>query len=88
MKVERNSRGRDTIPKDPDDPIHSRYNGFPCTDSTVTLRIDSQHDGMCESPVAPREKATDPYVISTGSLPVLLPPERKADLFVTTLNED
>ena len=29
LKVERNSRGRDTIPKDPDDPIHSRYNGFP-----------------------------------------------------------
>ena len=87
MKVERNSRDHATIPKDSDVPIHSRYNGFPCTDSTVTLRIDSQHDGMCESPVAPREKATDPYVNSTGSLTLLLKLERKADLHVSTQNK-
>ena len=35
VKLERNSRGRATIPKDPDVPIHSRYTWFPCTDSTV-----------------------------------------------------
>ena len=61
MKVEKNSRGRATIPKNPDVPTHSRYTCFPCTDSTVTLRIDSKHDGRCDSPVAPREKATDPF---------------------------
>ena len=35
FKLERNSRGNATIPKDPDVPIHSRYTWFPCTDSTV-----------------------------------------------------
>ena len=31
-------------------------------------RIDSKHEGRCDSPVAPREKASNPYVKSTGSL--------------------
>ena len=26
-----------------------------------TARTDSKHDGMCDSPVMLREKATDPY---------------------------
>ena len=53
LKVERKSRDRATIPKDPDVPTHSRFTGFPCTDYSVTLSIDSKHDGMCDSPVAP-----------------------------------
>ena len=77
LKVEKNSRGRATIPKNPDVPTHSRYTCFPCTDSTVTLRIDSKHDGRCDSPVAPREKATDPYVNPTGSLTLLFQLERQ-----------
>ena len=76
-----------TIPKDPDVPIHSRYIWFPCTDSTVTPSIDSKHDGTCDSPVAPWEKPTDPYVNSTGSLTLLLQLERKADLHVSTGDE-
>ena len=68
LKLERNSRGHVKIPTDPDVPIHSRCNGFPCTNSTVNPSIDSKHDGKCESPVSPREKATDPYGNSTGSL--------------------
>ena len=39
---------------------------------------------MCDSPVAPREKATDPYVKLTGRLELLLQLERKADLHVST----
>ena len=71
MIVERNSRCRATIRKDPDVPIYSRYTVFPSTDSTVTPRIDSKHNGRCDSAVAPREKATYPYVNSKGSLTVL-----------------
>ena len=71
MKVERNSRCRTIIPKDTNVPIHSRYTGFPSTDSTVTPRIDSKHNSSCDSAVAPREKATYPYVNSKGSLTVL-----------------
>ena len=68
VETQEDLQGRTTIPEDPSVPIHSRYTRFPCTDSTVTLRIDSKHDGRCDSPVAPQEKATDPYVTSTGSL--------------------
>ena len=35
--------------KRPDVPNHSRYTCFPCTDSTVTTTIDSQHDCTCDS---------------------------------------
>ena len=49
LKVEMNSRGRATIPKDPHVPIHSRYTWFPCTDSTVTSSIDSQDSRTCDS---------------------------------------
>ena len=87
MKLERNSRGRATIPKNPDVPTHSRYTCFPCTDSTVTLRIDSKHDGRCDSPVAPREKATDPSANPTGSLTLLFQLERKADFHVSISDE-
>ena len=62
LKVERKSRDRATIPKDPDVPTHSRFTGFPCTDYSVTLSIDSKHDGTCDSIVTPRGKATDSYV--------------------------
>ena len=72
LKLERNSMGRATISKDPDVPIHSRYTWLPCTDSMVTLSIESKHDGRCHSPVAPREKATDRYVNSTESLTLML----------------
>ena len=48
-KVERNSRSRATIPKDPDVPVHSRDTWYPCTDSTVTPSIDSQHNVTCDS---------------------------------------
>ena len=46
LKVERNSTGRATILKDPIIQVHSRYTGFPCSDSTITPFIHS-------SPVAP-----------------------------------
>ena len=72
LKVKRNAKGRAIMPKDPYVPIHSRYTSFPCTDSTVTSSIDSKHSDMCDSPVAPREKAVDSYVNSTGSLTLLL----------------
>ena len=52
MKHERNSRGCITIKKDPEVPIHSRNTWFLFTDSTVTPRIDSQHEGWCDSAVA------------------------------------
>ena len=47
--------------KTPNVPVHSRHTWLPCTDSTVTLMNDSEHDGRCDSPVAPREKASNPY---------------------------
>ena len=76
LKVERNSRGPDTIPKNNDIPVLSRNTRFSCTDSTVTPSIESQQDGMCDSPVAPREKANDPYVN-----------DRKTDATVTVREE-
>ena len=84
LNLERNFRGRATIPEDPEFPFHSRYTCFPCTDSAVTASIDSQHDGNCDSPLEPREKATDPCVNSTGSLTLQLQLERKADFHVST----
>ena len=72
LNLERNSRGRATIPKDPKFPFHSRYSCFPCTDSAVTASIDSQHDVTYDSPLEPREKATDPCVNLTGSLTLQL----------------
>ena len=50
----------------------------------VTSRIDSKHHGRCDSPVAPREKATDPYVNLRGSLTLLFHLKRRADLHVST----
>ena len=84
MKIERNSRCLAPNPKVPDVQIHSTYNRFPCTDSTVTPSIDSQHYGTCDSPLAPRERDTDLYVKLRGNLRLLLQPERKADFNVTT----
>ena len=84
MKVERNSRGRVTIPKDPDVPMHTRYTKIPCTDLTVTPRIDAKQDGRCDSPVAPLEKATNPNVNTTGILTLLFQLERKAELHIST----
>ena len=54
---------------------------------TVTPSIDSKHDGKCDSPVAPQEKATDPYANSTVSLTLLLQLERKANIHVSTQDE-
>ena len=88
MKIERNSRCLAPNPKVPDVQIHSTYNRFPCTDSTVTPSIDSKHDGMCDSPVASPEKASDPYVNWTGILMLLLQLKRKADFNVSTRDED
>ena len=79
FNFERNSRGRATILRDPDVPIHSKYNSLPYTDSTVTPRIDSKLDGRCDSPVAPLEKATDPYVKETGTLTLFFQLENRAD---------
>ena len=76
LNFERIFRGSTTILKDPDVPIQSRSNRLPCTDWTVTPRIDSKHNGMCDSPVAPREKANDPYVN-----------DRKTDATVTVREE-
>ena len=87
LKIERNSRGHATITKEPHVSIHSRETWFPCNDSTVMPSINSKHDGRCDSPVAPREKAIDPYVNSTGSLALLLQLERKADLHVSIQDE-
>ena len=87
LKLERNYRSRVTISKDPDVPMHSRYSLLPCTDLTVTPRISSKHDGRFYSPVAPGDKATNPYVNSTGSLTLHFQLERKADLHVCTRDE-
>ena len=54
---------------------------------TVTLSIDSQHDGTYDNPVAPREKDTDPYINSTRKLNLMLELRRKADLNVPTRDE-
>ena len=54
---------------------------------TVTHSINTKYDGSCDSPVAPQEKAIDPYINSTGSLPLLLQLKRKADLHVSTQEE-
>ena len=59
--------------------MQSRYTWFACIDETVTPSINSQHDGMCDSPVAPQEKATNHNVNTTGSLTLLSQLERKAD---------
>ena len=84
LKVERNSRGRAIIPKDPDAPIHPRYHCFSCVYSTVT-RVSS-HNTMarCDSPVEPHKKTTDPYVNLTETLTLLLQLWRKVDLHVST----
>ena len=72
LKFEKNSRGRATVQKTmmsqstPDPP------DTPASDLTVTPRIDSEHYGSCDNPVAPREEATDTYVNSTGGLTLLL----------------
>ena len=87
LKMERNSKGRATITKEPHVSIHSRETWFPCNDSTDMPSINSKHDGRCDSPVAPWEKAIDPYVNSTGSLTLLFQLERKADLHVSTPDE-
>ena len=53
------------------------------TDSTVTAKTDSKHDDGCDSPVAPREKANDTYVNTTGSLTLLFQLERREDVHVS-----
>ena len=86
MKLKRNFRGRANISKDPDIPKHCRYNSL-ATESTVTPRIDSKHDGGCDSPVAHGQKAINPFVNPTGSLTLLFQLERRADLHVSTRYE-
>ena len=87
LEANRNSRGRATIQKDLVIPVHPRYTCFPWTDSNVTSGVESKHDVMCDSPVTPREKTTDPYVNSTGSATRLLQLRRKADLHVSIREE-
>ena len=87
LKVEKNSRGRATILKHPDVPMPSSYTSLPCTALTVTPRIDSKHDGRCDSPVAPQKKAIDPYANLTGSLTLLSKLERRVDFHVSTRDE-
>ena len=53
----------------------------------VTPTIDSKQDGSFDRPVTPREKATDPYVNTKGSLKLLFQLERRADLNVSTQDE-
>ena len=45
----------------------------------VTPRINSQHDGRCDNPVAPRKKATDPCINLSGSLTLLCQLAKRAD---------
>ena len=59
----------------------------PVTDLIVTPRTDSKQDGVCDSPVAPQEKATDPYVNPIGSLTLLFQLERRDDMHVSTRDE-
>ena len=87
LTLERNSRGRATILKHPDVPMPSSYTSLPCTALTVTPRIDSKHDGRCDSPVAPQKKAIDPYANLTGSLTLLSKLERRVDFHVSTRDE-
>ena len=84
LDTQKELQGCATISKDPDVSMHSRYTCLPGTDSTVTPRIDSKHDGWCDNPVAPRDKATDPYVNPTGNLTLLFQLERRADLHIST----
>ena len=83
-KDERNSRGRVTIPKDP-------QNSQSTPGETDSLhRLDSQPEYRLSpqwtllQPTAPRGKATDPCVNSLGSLTLLLQLGRKADVHVPT----
>ena len=64
-----------STPHTPDSPVLTR----------LLPRKSTEHNfGMCDSPVAPGEKATDPYVNATGSLTLLLRIERKVDFHVST----
>ena len=70
----------------PDVSVHSRGNCFPCTASTIMLRIDSHHGGTWNSPVEkpcgkasweslvgkPRGKATDLLIHAKGIVTLLL----------------
>ena len=68
--------------KRPQYPNPLQIHQLPCIDSMITPRIDSKHDGMCDRPVVPREKATDPFVNSTGSMTLLFLLERRLHLHV------
>ena len=61
---------------------------IPGTDSTVTPRMDSKLHSRCNSPVAPQEEASDPYINPTVSLTMLFQLERRVDLHVSTRDED
>ena len=57
---------------------------FPCKDSNVTPRINSQHEGRPESPLAPLEIDPDPYLNTTGGLTPLCHIEREAEFHAPT----
>ena len=88
MKVERNSRGRATIPKDlqmfqstPEEPDFSALPGLSPRVSTHTTVARVTALWHLEG------NATDPCVNPTGSLTLLLHLGRKKDVHVSTLDK-
>ena len=58
-KGERNSKVVPPFPESPEVSVHSKGTCFPCTASTLMLRIHSHHAGTWDSPVGkPRGKAS------------------------------
>ena len=84
MKIERNSGVVPPFEKTSMSQCTPDTPDSPATDSMVIPRINSKHDGGCDSPVAPGDKATDPYVNPTGRLTLLFQLERRADVHVST----
>ena len=87
MTLERNSGGGANISNDPDVLMTPDTLDSPTADSMVTPRTDSKHDCVCDSPVAPGEKATDPYVNPRRSLALLFQLERRADMHICIQEE-
>ena len=87
--------------KRPRSPNHSRETWLPCTDSTVTQRINSKHDGRCEEArqaLTPRKESGLACLHSRrGQTPLwnlhrnprfLSAQERKLEVPASTPNED
>lgn len=81
MKIERNTRSRATIRKDPGCPHPFAIRpGFPEAMLRIEHRVSTPNKkGGLESPVAYLEIAPDPYLNTTGVLTPLLHFKREAE---------